>query len=118
MRTAGGNGGIGYGAAVSYYRPRYRTDLLNATWELLQEMQEVNPNLKAAIEPRQVQVAGNPGLIVGLTGRSPYGGAEREMLLTVRRPQGIFYMVFIAPERQYSQLQPAFDRMARSIRFQ
>ena len=118
VRTQGGGGGIGYGAVVSFYRPRYQADLLNATWELLQEMQEVNPNLKAAIQPRQVSVSGNPGLIVGLTGRSPYRGAEREMLLTVSRPQGIFYMVFIAPEKQFSQLQPAFERMVRSIRFQ
>ena len=102
---------------MSYYRPRYRRDLLNATWELLQEMQEVNPNLRAAIAPRQVNVGGSPGLIVGLTGRSPYGGAEREMLLTVARPQEVFYMVFIAPESQYDRLQPTFERMARSVRF-
>jgi len=40
------------------------------------------------------------------------------MLLTVSRWQGIFYIVFITPENQYSQLQPAFGRMARSMRFQ
>ena len=118
VRTQGGGGGIGYGAVVSHYRPRHRTDLLNATWELLQQMQEVNPNLRAAIAPREVDVAGNRGLVVGLTGPSPYGGTEREMLLTVARPQGIFYMVFVAPEKHYDRLQPAFDRMARSIRFQ
>ena len=117
VRTPGGGGGIGYGAVMSYYRPRYRSDLLNATWELLQEMQEVNPNLRAAIAPRQVNVGGNSGLIVGLTGPSPYGGAETNLLLTVARPQGVFYMVFIAPENQYDRLQPTFERMARSIRF-
>ena len=102
---------------MSYYRPRYRRDLLNATWELLQEMQEVNPNLRAAIAPRQVNVGGNSGLIVGLTGPSPYGGAESNLLLTVVRPQGVFYMVFIAPESHYDRLQPTFERMVHSIRF-
>ena len=117
VRTPGGGGGIGYGAVMSYYRPRYRSDLLNATWELLQEMQEVNPNLRAAIAPRQVNVGGNSGLIVGLTGPSPYGGAERNLLLTVVRPQGVFYMVFIAPESHYDRLHPTFERMVHSIRF-
>ena len=117
VRTPGGAGGIAYGAVLSYYRPRYRSDLLNATWELLQEMQEVNPNLKTSIAPRQVKVAGQDGLIVGLTGRSPYGGAERNLLLTVVRPQGIFYLVFVAPESQHDRLQSTFEQMARSIRF-
>ena len=117
VRSPGGGGGIGYGAVLSYYRPRYRSDLLNATWELLQEMQEVNPNLRAAIAPRQMNVGGNSGLIVGLTGPSPYGGAETNLLLTVARPQEVFYMVFIAPESQYDRLQPTFERMVRSIRF-
>ncbi len=117
VRTRGGSGGIGYGAVVSYYRPRYRTDLLNATWELLQQLQEINPKLRAAVQPRQLTVAGSEGLIVGLTGPSPYGGTEKDMLLTVARPQGVFYMLFIAPENQYDRLQPAFDRMAQSIRF-
>jgi len=66
---------------------------------------------------RQVKVAGHDGLIVGLTGRSPYGGAERNLLLTVVRPQGIFYLVFVAPESQNDRLQPTFEQMARSIRF-
>ncbi len=118
VRTRGGAGGIAYGAVISYYRPRYRSDLLNASWELLQEMQEVNPNLKAAIAPRQVNVAGSEGLIVGLTGPSPYGGTERNLLLTTMRPQGLFYMVFVAPENQYDRLQPTFEQMVNSIRFQ
>ncbi|MDA1312807.1 MAG: M48 family metallopeptidase [Acidobacteria bacterium] len=117
VRTRGGSGGIGYGAVVSYYQPRYRKDLLNATWELLQQLQEINPNLRAAVQPRQVTVAGSEGLIVGLTGPSPYGGSEKDMLLTVSRPQGVFYMLFIAPENQYGRLQSTFDRMAGSIRF-
>lgn len=117
VRTRGGGGGIGYGAVLSYFRPRHSRDLLNGTWELLQQLQEVNPNLRAAVKPRNVRVAGSSGMVVGLTGPSPYGGTERNLLLTVARPQGLFYMIFIAPENQYNKLQPAFERMANSIRF-
>ena len=117
VRTRGGGTGIGYGAVLSYYRPQHSRDLLNGTWELLQQLQEVNPNLRAAVQPRNVTVAGSRGMVVGLTGPSPYGGTERNLLLTVARPQGLFYMIFIAPENQYDRLQPAFERMANSIRF-
>lgn len=117
VRTQGGSGGIGYGAVLSYYRPQNSRDLLNGTWELLQQLQEVNPKLRAAVQPRNVTIAGSSGMVVGLTGPSPYGGTERNLLLTVSRPQGLFYMIFIAPENQYNKLQPAFERMANSIRF-
>jgi hypothetical protein len=35
----------------------------------------------------------------------------------VQRPEGLFYMVFIAPQQEFSQLQAVFDRMVQSIRF-
>jgi len=71
VRSQGGSGGIGYGAVLSYYRPRHNNDLLNGTWELLQQLQEVNPNLPAAVQPRNVTIAGTSGMVVGLTGPSP-----------------------------------------------
>ncbi len=117
VQTRNGGVVIGYGAVISRYEPRYRSDLLNASWELVQQLQETNPNLKVTGAPQQRQIGGSPGLIAGLTGISPYGGAERDILLTVQRPDGLFYMVFIGPEQGFAQLQPAFERMAQSIRF-
>ena len=117
VQTRNGGVVIGYGAVISRYEPRYRTDLLNASWELVQQLQETNPNLKVTQAPQQRQIGGSPGLIVGLTGASPYGGAERDILLTVQRPDGLFYMVFVGPEQGFAQLQPAFERMAQSIQF-
>ncbi len=117
VRTRDGGVVIGYGAVISRYEPRYRQDLLNASWELVQQLQEANPNLKVTQSPQQRQFGGAPALIVGLTGASPYGGAERNVLLTVQRPDGLFYMVFVGPEQGFNQLQPAFERMAQSIQF-
>lgn len=108
---------IGYGAVISRYEPRYRTDLLNATWELVQELQESNPNLKVTQAPQQRQVSGSSAMLVGLTGNSPYGGAERNVLMTVARPDGLFYLVFVGPEQGFDQLQPSFERMAQSLQF-
>jgi hypothetical protein len=117
VQTRNGAVVIGYGAVISRYEPRYRQDLLNASWELVQQLQEANPNLKVSQSPQQRQFGGSPGLIVGLTGSSPYGGAERDILLTVQRPDGLFYMVFVGPEQGFQQLQPAFEHMAQSIQF-
>jgi hypothetical protein len=118
VRNAQGGASLGYGAVLSYYRPRSgRSNLQGATHELIGQLQQVNPALRVAGNARNVRVQGNPGMIVNLAGRSPYGGAERNVLLTVARPQGLFYMVFVAPEQGFNQLEPAFEEMLRSIQF-
>ena len=68
-------------------------------------------------ELRNVRVDGSTGAIANLTSASPLGGTERDVLLTVARPEGLFYMVFIAPSQGFDQIQHAFDRMVQSIRF-
>ena len=40
-----------------------------------------------------------------------------DMLVTVLRPEGLFYMVFIAPLQDWKQFEGAFDQMVRSINF-
>ena len=117
VQNSNGGGSIGYGAVLSAYEPRYRTDLLNSTWEIVQQMQEMDPNLRVSDEPRRMTVQGNQAMVVGLTGRSPYGGSERDLLLTIQRPGQVIYMVFVAPSDQYQQLRPTFERMAQSIQF-
>ena len=39
------------------------------------------------------------------------------MLLTVAHPEGLFYVVFIAPGSEWSSVQTVFDDVIRSIRF-
>ncbi len=118
VRSGQGGVSLGYGAVLSYYRPRSgRGHLQSATRELIGQLQQVNPALQVAGNARNVQVQGSPGMIVNLAGRSPYGGPERNVLLTVVRPEGLFYMVFVAPEQGFNQLEPAFEEMLRSIQF-
>jgi hypothetical protein len=108
---------IGYGALLSYYQPARGGNLRNATGELLQLLQQNNPTMQLAANPRRVNVSGYSGLITELVSASPYGGRERDVLLTVARPEGLFYMVFIAPEQGWRQIEPAFQQMVQSIRF-
>ena len=118
VRNARGGVELGYGAVLSTYYPRFSRDALNGTYELIDELQEMNPNLRVMGAPRQVNVQGTPGLITTLQGRSPYGGAERNVVLTVPRSNGLFYMVFVGPEQNFQQLEPTFSRIVESLRFQ
>ncbi|HET8549023.1 MAG TPA: M48 family metallopeptidase [Bryobacteraceae bacterium] len=108
---------VGYGAILSYYRPVQARNLREATGELVQVLQQSNPNMQVARNPGRVNVSGFAGLMTELVSASPFGGPERDFLLTVARPEGIFYMVFVAPDRAWAQIQPAFEQMVQSIRF-
>jgi hypothetical protein len=120
VQDAGGRSQVGYGVIVSYFFPESKTtDLQQATGELIHHLHAANPNLRAAsAAPRRIKVEGDQALVTRLTSDSPYRGqAETDVLLTVNRPQGLFYMIFIAPERDYRDLERVFDEMASSIRF-
>ncbi len=70
------------------------------------------------ILPRQPAAGdGSAGAVATLASESPFGGTEKDVILTVARPEGLFYMVFIAPNQDFDQFQGAFDQMMRSIRF-
>ena len=60
---------------------------------------------------------GQPALVTTLSNQSPLGGREIDMLVTVERPQGLLYMVFIAPEQDWRQMQGVYEQMLRSVRF-
>jgi hypothetical protein len=40
-----------------------------------------------------------------------------DQLVTVARPQGLWYLVFISPQSEARDIQPVFDQMLRSVRF-
>jgi beta-barrel assembly-enhancing protease len=120
VQGSNGGGSVGYGAIVSYFFPESNThDLQRSTADLIQHLHATNPSMRTASDTsRRVTVEGSPGLVTVLSSDSPYHGqTERDVLLTVERPQGLFYMIFIAPESDYRGLEDTFDEMVRSIRF-
>ena len=72
----------------------------------------------ASATRKRVRVEDSPGLVTTLVSDSPYAGqAETDVVLTVERPEGVFYIIFIAPQAEFKSLQDAFDEMVSSIRF-
>jgi hypothetical protein len=61
-------------------------------------------------------------MVLNLVGPSPLTSqngqrvAERNMLVTIQRPDGmVLWLLFIAPEQDFNQLSPAFQQMLNSL---
>lgn len=111
---------VGYGFIAAYYYPQNndRVNLRRDTAALLQQIQGGNPNMRQSGQQRNVRVAGQSAIVTPLQSPSPFQGlTEVDMLVTVARPEGLFYMVFIAPESEWSRSQASFDEVVRSLRF-
>ena len=50
---------------------------------------------------RQVRVEARSGLLTMLKEDSPFGGGEVDALFTLSRPDGLFFLVCVAPEKDY-----------------
>lgn len=113
--------GIAYGVIIGA-APNANGSLDQATQQVIQNLQQENPGMRASGELRPVEVNGLEGRSVYLGGDSPVrrnGQAlpERDWLVTVPRAQGgLMYLVFVAPERDFSQLHPTYQRMLDSLR--
>ena len=93
-----------------------------ATADLVQSLQQSNPGLRLSGNTQKIDLNGVSGRSVALTGASPIqqGGQalrERDSLVTVPRTQGgLLYLVFIAPDRDFPELQSTYERMLDSLR--
>ena len=125
VRDRNGNVSIGYGAIVSYYfqqsdevQLRRDTDTLRIdTDDLVRQLLQANPGMSAA-EQRGLKVNGYSALMTRLNARSPFQGeTEIDQLVTVLRPEGLWYLVFISPQSESRDIQPILDQMLRSVRF-
>jgi hypothetical protein len=72
-------------------------------------------------EVQKVEVNGIQGRTLELAGNSPLRQngqplPERDLLVTLPRAQGgLFYIVFVAPERDFDQLHPTYQKMLESL---
>jgi beta-barrel assembly-enhancing protease len=116
-----GENAVAYGAIVSSAQNVDNTSLNDATQGLIQNLQQTNPGLRIYDSPRKIQAAGGDALSTVLEGKSPIQQngqslPERDWLITLARPEGgMLHVVFIAPEKEFSQLQPTFQKMLDSL---
>jgi hypothetical protein len=114
--------GIAYGAMVAQFQPQGANSLDEATQQLITSLQQQNPGLRAAGKAQSIRVNGISGRSVDLLGQSPIAGSngeplqERDWLVTLPDANsGLRYLVFIAPEKDFSHLRPTFEHMLKTF---
>jgi len=113
---------IAYGAVVSVYEPERqagrRLRIQDATAQLVRDLQQSNSNLRVTRQGRGPRVNGQESYAVLARGQSPAGDqAELNWIITSFRPEGLWYVVFIAPEGSWSAYEPVFRQMLDTVRF-
>ena len=117
-------GAIAYGVIVSQAQAANASSLEEATQQLIQGLQQSNPDLQQQGSFRSIRVNGVPARSADLMGNSPVardGQPEREHDWLVTLPvqeNSLLYVIFIAPERDFDRLRPTFDKMLSSLQLQ
>ena len=118
-----GNQALAYGLIVNIYEPRFTRDnrqqlqprgygqssemsLEEATDRLIEDLRISNQGMRIIRSPENIRVNGQQALSTDLSNESPLGGRETNWLVTVPRPEGLLFFVFVAPDRRLSELQP------------
>jgi beta-barrel assembly-enhancing protease len=119
VQGSNGNAQIGYGVIASYFPAESQGQTLaQATDDLVHHLHASNPSMQVAHSSRKMRVDGNPALITMLTSSSALGGGEEtDALLTVSRPQGLFYLAFIAPSSEFKGVEKVYNELVGSVRF-
>ena len=119
------NSGVGYGVMLNGApAPRgQRISIDDLTGQLIQQLKQSN-ELEQVSKPQPITVGGLEGRSTLLRSPSPFPDAngqarqERDLLVTVLQNDGsLIYMIFVAPESDFSRLQPTFEAMLRSAQF-
>jgi hypothetical protein len=115
---------ISRGAIVSYFDPHgpdsgngaASLDLDQALNTIIQQLKHTNGYLREERSARYSgRLAGEQALATFLVGRTDQGVQDRDWLIVRPAPQGIIYMLFVAPYGEFKQLQPTYQQMIRSF---
>lgn len=114
-----GDSAVGYGLMVSTYAPHGGVQLERDTEALIRDLESRNVEMRVTKPAREIDVGGERGLLTTLNSRSPFAGEEHEVdvLLTVARPRGLFYAVFISPGSEYVRTEGTFENIVQSFHF-
>src|SRR6266852_6300557 len=137
-----GNKALAYGVIVNIYQPHVdgygqqlqgrdygqgsgqnssqgaAAALEQATDQLVAEFRQSNRNMRVIRYHEDIRVDGQNALSTYLANDSPITGGSRETdwLITLARPDGLVFIVFTAPEREFQSYEDVFQQMLRSVR--
>lgn len=114
--------GLVWGVIVNVYEPRAANganpDLQQAAAQLLAQLKKSNPKMKMEQRTDSESLGGSPAVSVHLKNDSPAGGRESDWLVATLRPDGkLFYLLCVAPEKDYDFYAAAFRAILHSVKF-
>ena len=116
-----GNAALAYGVIVNLFEPHNdrfgQLTLESATDQLIEELRRSNSQMRLVRRHEPIRIGGQRALSTYLTNDSPVGGREYDWLVTVMRPEGLLYIVCVAPENDFDEYERAFRVMVDSARF-
>jgi hypothetical protein len=113
---------VAYRVIIDDFQPETDMSLDAATYQLIANLRQSNPGLRAVGNDESIRVNGVPARSQEMIGSSPIKQGnqavqERDWMVTTQRTDGsVIYLVFIAPEKDFSKLRPTFEEMLRSFR--
>ena len=114
----GGQTVIAYGIMQGYFQHQATNgDLKTDTSALIQGMRQGDANMKV-VGSQNLTVDGKPAIATQVESQSPFQGeTEVDVVVSLERPEGLFYLVLIAPKSEWSSAQPIYQRVVGSVKF-
>jgi beta-barrel assembly-enhancing protease len=110
---------IGFGAVIGQMALQSgRSELRDATEDLIRKLQSSNSRMSVVSGPQATTLpAGLRGLATTMRSDSAFGGGEVDTLVTVLKQGQLWYVVFIAPEKDQPRVEATFRQMLDSVTF-
>lgn len=123
-RAGVSDNGIGYGVAINGVSAQGQQMSVDRLTSELVSQWERSRGMQAVGSPQSIRVGNVTGRSVMLDSTSPFldpegqPQKERDWLVTLPQPDGsALYLVFVAPESQFSRFRPTFESMLRSVQY-
>jgi beta-barrel assembly-enhancing protease len=119
IQGQGGSFSLGYGIIASAVAAEGRLNLSRQTQQLLQSLAQNNPGGRVEGRSERISIDRSNALLSRMSAESPYRGArESIVVITVDRGQQMYYFIFVAPDYDFKRLEPVYQQITQTIRFQ
>jgi hypothetical protein len=121
VNDGSGHGALAYGLTIGTVPAQGNSNdthsLPSATQQVINSLQQSNPNMKVTRQPQEVRLNNQPALSTYVSNDSPGGGAETDWLITIMRPEGLVYFVCTVPQDDFQNYHKTFAAILDSVRF-
>jgi len=120
--TGNGQAAIACGLLASVAHPQGKAaaggDPLGAyTQKVIEALEQSNEGMEIKEQSKETTVGGQRALSTYLKNESPIGGLETDWVVTVIRPDGLYYFIFVVPDGHYDTFRESFQSILDTVQF-